>query len=89
MAGLTVGLSWLPCCRGDGKQAYGRRMAVADKLLLTPEEAAEALGVSRRTVYMLLTSRALDSVKIGALRRVPVDALRDYVAGLRATSGVA
>ena len=62
---------------------------MADKLLLTPEEAAEALGVSRRTVYMLLTSRALDSVKIGALRRVPVDALRDYVAGLRATSGVA
>lgn len=82
---------WLPLLGGTskGQAADEGRTAVAEKILLTPEEAAEALGVSRRTVYMLLTSRALDSVKIGALRRVPVDALRDYVAALRATSGVA
>lgn len=60
-----------------------------DRLLLTPEEAAVALGISRRTVYALLASRALDSVKIGALRRVPVDCLREYVQALRTSGGAA
>ena len=36
-----------------------------EKLLLTPEEAAEVLGLTRSTVYELLRLRLLRSVKIG------------------------
>lgn len=53
-----------------------------EKLLLTPEEAAELLGVGRSTVYDLLRLGLLPSVKIGRSRRVRVSSLRDYVATL-------
>jgi excisionase family DNA binding protein len=54
------------------------------RVLLRPEEAAEALGVSRTTVFELIRSGALRSVKIGAARRVSATALADYVAALEA-----
>ena len=53
------------------------------KLLLTPEEAAQVLGIGRTKVYELLVSTALESVKIGACRRVPADALTRFVETLR------
>ena len=59
-----------------------------EKLLLSPEEAAEVLGVGRSTVYDLMRMRLLPSVKIGRSRRVPAEALRQYVSRL-ATSDVA
>jgi excisionase family DNA binding protein len=51
-----------------------------NKLLLSPEEVSEALGISRTKVYELLRAEQIISVKIGALRRVPVHALHDYIA---------
>ena len=56
------------------------------KLLLTPEEAAQVLGIGRTKVYELLLSNALESVKIGASRRIPTDALGAFVDGLRSQS---
>lgn len=53
------------------------------KLLLTPEEAAQVLGIGRTKVYELILGQTLDSVKIGASRRVPSDALVEFVASLR------
>ena len=53
------------------------------KLLLTPAEAAELLGLGRSTVYELLASGALESICIGRARRIPRDALDGYVAQLR------
>ena len=53
-----------------------------EKMLLTPEEAADALSISRATVYDLMRARALHSVKIGRARRVPTSAVRDYVSRL-------
>ena len=50
-----------------------------EKLLLSPEEAAEVLGVGRSRVYDLMRKRELVSVRIGKCRRVPVAALRLYV----------
>ncbi len=46
------------------------------------EEAAEALRLSRRTVYELIRSGRLRTVKIGTRRLVPVAAVREYVGGL-------
>ncbi len=54
-----------------------------DKLLLTPVEAARALGIGRSKVYELLSSGALDSVRIGSCRRVPADALHSLLVELR------
>ena len=54
------------------------------KLLLTPEETAQTLGVGRPKVHELLRSGRLRSVKIGKSRRVPVDAVEAFIAELLA-----
>jgi excisionase family DNA binding protein len=48
-------------------------------VLLTPEEAAGRMGISRAHVYRLIGARELDSIKIGRSRRVPVAALDDFI----------
>jgi len=53
-----------------------------EKLLLTVEEAAEVLGISRTKVFALIASGAVRSVMIGGSRRVVADGLRDYVSRL-------
>jgi excisionase family DNA binding protein len=53
-----------------------------ERVLLRPEEAAKALGVSRTTAFELMRSGALRSVKIGAARRVSATALAEFVAAL-------
>ncbi|KJK11904.1 hypothetical protein UB45_11825 [Terrabacter sp. 28] len=50
-----------------------------EKLLLSPEEAAEILGVTRSTIYDLMRMRILASIKIGRRRLVPVDACKEMV----------
>lgn len=50
-----------------------------EKLLVSPEEAAELLGVARSTIYDLMRLRLLPSVKVGRYRRVPVSKLREFV----------
>lgn len=50
-----------------------------EKLLLTPEEAAQVLNVGRSTVYDLMRLQVLSSVTIGKRRRIPAEALRFYV----------
>lgn len=52
------------------------------RLLLTPEEAAASLGISRSLVYELMRAERLASVKIGGCRRVPMSAIEDFVHGL-------
>jgi excisionase family DNA binding protein len=54
-----------------------------DKLLLTPEEAAAALGICRSKLYELLQAGAIESIHIGASRRIPVAAMVEYVERLR------
>jgi excisionase family DNA binding protein len=59
-------------------------MTAAARLLLTVEEAADRLGIGRTMTYALIAAGVLESVHIGRLRRVPTDALDDYVRRLRA-----
>jgi excisionase family DNA binding protein len=53
-----------------------------DKLLLTPEEAAQVLSVGRSKVYELIGGGQLQSVRIGGSRRIPVTAIETFVSGL-------
>ena len=54
------------------------------RLLLSPEEAAKALGISRATLYPLLMRKEIPSVRVGGLRRVPIEALQRYIGELLA-----
>jgi excisionase family DNA binding protein len=58
-----------------------------EKILLTPEEAAEALNISRSKLYDLLQLQVLRSVKIGKARRIPTEAVHEYVAVLSGMTG--
>ena len=52
------------------------------ELVLTVDEAAQRLRVSRWTLYNLIRSNQLRTVKIGRRRLIPVDALAEYLAQL-------
>jgi excisionase family DNA binding protein len=50
-----------------------------EKLLLTVVEAAHKLGIGRSLMYELLEDGEILSVHIGRLRKVPIEALHDFV----------
>jgi excisionase family DNA binding protein len=45
--------------------------------IMTPQEVATALKVTRRTVYRLIASRQLPAVRVGGQYRLPVSAVED------------
>ncbi|MFF4583083.1 helix-turn-helix domain-containing protein [Streptomyces sp. NPDC001373] len=47
---------------------------------LTVAEAARRLGIGRTKLYEYVSSGAIDSVKIGSLRRIPAEAVNDFLA---------
>ena len=51
-------------------------------VLLTPEQAAQRLGISRWKVYDLLRRGSLVSIRIGSCRRIPTRAIEELVADL-------
>ena len=69
--------------RPDARTITGDAM---DKLLLTLIEAARAFGIGRSTVYELMRAGQLESVHIGACRRVPADAVHSFLFQLRGTA---
>ena len=60
-----------------------------ERWLLRPEQAADRLNVSRTKVYELMARGDLESVRVDGCRRVPVEALREYIARLRTQEDVA
>lgn len=62
--------------------------AVSEQVTIVPvmyrvEEAAEALRLSRARIYELIRSGRLETVCEGRARRVPAEAIAEYVALLR------
>ena len=55
------------------------QIADADRLLITTDDAAARLGIHRSTLYDLIRSRKLKTVKIGARRLVRVSALEEAI----------
>lgn len=58
-----------------------------ERLLLTPAEAAALLGLSKSYIYELLASNALSSITIGRARRIPRQALDEFIATRAAEQG--
>lgn len=54
------------------------------RILYPAHEVAEQLGVGMTTAKELIRSGKLRSIKIGRARRVPADALQEYVQQLDA-----
>ncbi|MFJ3758914.1 excisionase family DNA-binding protein [Streptomyces sp. NPDC090080] len=52
-------------------------------VLLTVEEAARRLQIGRTVCYRLISSGELESITVGHLRRVPADAIPEFVSHLR------
>lgn len=77
--------------RSEAKPPQAVRQAsaatqVVGPVLLTPEQTASALSICRTKVYELIRTGQLESVQIGASRRIPVEDLEDYVRRLRMSS---
>ena len=58
--------------------------APQDRLLLRIEEAADRLGIGRSLMYRLVLSGEVESIRVGRLRRIPVDSLDQAIARLKA-----
>ncbi|MEV0695011.1 helix-turn-helix domain-containing protein [Streptomyces sp. NPDC050388] len=58
-----------------------RRPAAGDATLvaLTVEEAARRLGIGRTKLYEYVSTGEIASVKIGSLRRIPAEAVNDFL----------
>ncbi|MCB9597533.1 MAG: helix-turn-helix domain-containing protein [Sandaracinaceae bacterium] len=59
---------------------------MAERVALSVAEAAEATGLSRRTVERLIRSGELSSIRIGRRRLVTLDALTELLSRNRNTS---
>jgi excisionase family DNA binding protein len=49
------------------------------RALLKVEEAAERLAISRTMMFSYIKSGAVESIKVGRLRRIPADAIDAYI----------
>ncbi len=77
--GIPVPLRSEPKSNSGTPRPRIERKMIMERLLLSPDQVAESLGVCRSRVYDLMRTRVLPSVKIGRSRRVPVSAVRAYV----------
>lgn len=59
-----------------------------EPLLVRVEEAARILSLSRSTIYEMMDAGELPSIRRGTARRIPVAALREWVARQTAPSSV-
>lgn len=55
-------------------------------LLYKPEAAAEVIGIGRSKLFELIAAGQIETVQIGRSRRVPAQALEEYVARLRGSA---
>ncbi len=67
----------------EDHSAADQRFSPAVPLLLTVESAAQQLGIGRTAMYALVKSGDVESIRIGHLRRIPIDALHTFIASLR------
>jgi excisionase family DNA binding protein len=54
---------------------------MAEKMALSVTEAAEALGISRRSLYNLIKLDGFPVLELGGRRVIPVDLLQEWMRG--------
>ncbi len=68
----------IPTRGRQGRQPATQETA-AQRLLLTVSEAAQRLAIGRSLLYELLADGQVESIHVGRLRRIPIDALATYI----------
>jgi len=58
-----------------------------DRLLYSVREAADLLSIGRVKLYELIAAGRIESVRLDGSRRIPREALEEFVVRLRAESG--
>jgi len=58
---------------------HSKENRMKNKMLLSPEETCEVLGIKRSTLFKMLEEGRIPSIKIGRLRRIPVEGIRSWV----------
>jgi len=71
---------------GINRSLSSEAVPLGDRLAYRVSEVATLVGLSRSKTYLLIASGELPSVKIGGSRRVPADALRQWLARQAATA---
>jgi excisionase family DNA binding protein len=59
--------------------ATRRERVSAGKLLLSPEEACELIGVGKSTLTKMLQGGQIPSFRVGRLRKIPVDGVHAFI----------
>jgi excisionase family DNA binding protein len=62
--------------------------ADCDQLLYRPEQVAGMLAIGRDKVFRLMASGELESFRIGGSRRIPREAVADFIARQRVAGTV-
>lgn len=70
------------------EQLQERELEPVPRLLLTVEQAAESMAISRNSVYELIRSGELVSIRHGTRRLVSVEAIRRFIERREAEAGV-
>lgn len=61
--------------------------SLIDPMFMKVNDVARLLNVSRTTIYKLMWSGELASIKVGGSRRIPVTSFQDFICdGLRDTA---
>ena len=58
-----------------------------NRRLLSPLEAGEIIGVRRSKIHQLLREGQIRSFKLGRLRKIPADAIADFIEKQLAAQG--
>jgi len=66
--------------RGVPRQSLNPGSTELTRLLLRPEEGADAIGMSRAQFYTLLAEGRIKSMKIGRSRRIPLSEIQRWIA---------
>ena len=57
----------------------GARPDTLPRLAYAPEDAAAIIGVARTRMFQLLRSGEIPSLKLGRIRRIRIERLREYL----------
>ncbi|WP_034221042.1 excisionase family DNA-binding protein [Actinotalea ferrariae] len=64
-----------PVAAVDAPQAHYN----TEKLLISVEEAAERLDIGRTLLFELIRTDQIRTIRVGRLRKVPVESLHEFV----------
>lgn len=73
----------MPTCDTSAGQSRATNRAVVEPISMRIPDACRFTGISRSTLYLLIASRDVEVIKLGASTLVLTESLRRFVEGRR------